>query len=68
MPSHAIGILSLIVLGIAALARYRYGMAGGWSRAYAITAIIALYLNVFVLIAQLFLKAPSLHALVVNRV
>ncbi len=63
MPSHAVGILSLIVLGIAILARYRYGLAGGWRRTYAITAVIALYFNVFVLIAQLFMKVPALKAL-----
>jgi hypothetical protein len=36
---------------------------GGWLRTYVITAVIALYLNVFVLVAQLFLKVPALHAL-----
>jgi hypothetical protein len=63
LPSHAIGILSLIVLAIAIVARYRYGLAGGWRRTYVITAIIALYFNVFVLIAQLFMKVPLLNAL-----
>ena len=63
LPSHGVGILSLIVLAIAILARYRYHLAGGWRRAYVITALIALYLNFFVLIVQLFLKVPALHAL-----
>ena len=63
MPSHGVGIVSLIVLAIALLARYRYGLAGGWRRTYAITAVIAQYLNFFVLIVQLFLKVPALHAL-----
>jgi hypothetical protein len=62
MPSHGVGILSLIVLAIAILARYRYQLAGGWRRTYVITALIALYLNFFVLIAQLFMKVPALHA------
>src|SRR5277367_1276697 len=48
-PGIAIGILSLILLGIAVLARYCYGLAGGWRRTYVITASIALYFNVFVL-------------------
>jgi len=63
LPSHGVGIVSLIVLLIAILARYRFRLAGGWRRTYAITAVIALYLNVFVLIVQLFLKVPSLHEL-----
>jgi hypothetical protein len=38
-------------------------MAGAWRKAYVITAMIALYLNVFVLVAQLFLKVPALKAM-----
>src|SRR5580700_6607105 len=62
LPSHGVGIVSLIVLTIAIVARYRFGLAGGWRRTYAITAVVALYLNVFVLNAQLFLKVPALQA------
>ncbi|MGD0618110.1 MAG: hypothetical protein ABSB67_10680 [Bryobacteraceae bacterium] len=62
-PGQAVGILSLIVLLFAFLAVYRYHLAGGWSRTYAITAVIALYFNVFVLIVQLFRKVPALTAL-----
>ena len=54
LPSHILGILSLITLAIAVFARYRRRLAGGWNRAYAISAVIALYFNVFVLVAQLF--------------
>jgi hypothetical protein len=63
LPSHGVGILSLIVLAIAIPARYRFRLEGGWRRTYAVTAVIALYLNVFVLIVQLFMKVPSLNAL-----
>jgi hypothetical protein len=63
MPGHVLGILSLIVLGIAFLARYRHGMTGGWRRTYVISAVLALYFNVFVLIVQLFEKVPALQAL-----
>jgi len=63
LPSHAVGILSLIVLTIAILARYRYHLSGAWRRTYVVTAVTALYLNVFVLIVQLFLKMPSLKAI-----
>ena len=63
MPSHVIGLLSLAVLTIASLARYRYHQLGGWRRTYVITTVIALYLNVFVLVAQLFQKVPALKSL-----
>jgi hypothetical protein len=63
LPSHVLGILSLPTLAIAIYARYSRRFAGGWSRAYVITAAIAQYLNVFVLIAQAFMKVPALKAL-----
>ena len=63
LPSHAVGIVSLIVLAIAILARYRFRLAAGWRLTYVIAAVIALYLNVFVLIVQLFRKVPSLKAI-----
>jgi hypothetical protein len=63
LPSHGVGIISLILLTFAILARYRYRLAGGWRRTYVITAVIALYLNVFVLIVQLFEKVSALKAL-----
>jgi hypothetical protein len=63
LPSHILGILSLIVLALAFLARYRHGMVGGWRRTYVIAAVVALYFNVFVLIVQLFEKVPALQAL-----
>jgi hypothetical protein len=63
LPSHAVGILSLVVLGIAILARYRFHLAGAWCRTYVITALIALYFNVFVLVAQMFQKIPALKML-----
>jgi hypothetical protein len=63
LPSHIVGIISLAVLALAVPARYALHLAGAWRKVYAITASISLYLNVFVLVAQLFLKVPSLHAL-----
>lgn len=63
MPSHVFGILSLLVLAPCFFARYRRNLAGHWRLVYVITAMIALYLNVFVLIAQSFQKIPALHAL-----
>ena len=63
MPSHAIGIISLVMLAIAIVARYPKQMAGGWRRTYVITAVISLYLNTFVLVAQAFMKVPALKAM-----
>lgn len=63
LPSHAIGIMSLLVLTIAIYALYGKHLAGAWRKTYAINAMIALYFNVFVLIAQLFMKVPALKAL-----
>jgi hypothetical protein len=62
-PGIGVGIVSLIVLAFAILARYRFRLAGGWRRTYAITAVLALYLNVFVLIVQSFEKISALKAL-----
>jgi len=63
LPSHIVGFISLIALALAWIARYRHHLARSWRRTYVITAVIALYLNVFVLVVQLFLKVPSLKAL-----
>jgi hypothetical protein len=62
MPSHGVGIVSLIVLALAIYALYVKRLAGGWRRVYVIDAVIALYLNFFVLIVQLFQKVPALKA------
>lgn len=62
-PSYVVGIVSLIVLAIAIFALYGRGLAGAWRRTYVVSAVLSLYLNVFVLIAQLFMKVPALKAL-----
>lgn len=62
-PAIGVGIISLIVLAIAILARYSRHLAGHWRWIYVVTAITALYLNVFVLIVQSFEKIPGLHVL-----
>ena len=63
LPSHKLGIISLVVLAIAIPARYVFHLAGSWRWIYVVGASMALYLNVFVLIAQLFMKVPALKAL-----
>lgn len=62
-PGIILGVLSMIVLAIAIPARYSFRMAGKWRAIYVVTAVIALYFNCFVLIAQSFMKVPALHAL-----
>ena len=63
LPSHMVGILSLVLLAIACIALYGMKLAGAWRWIYAVTALLSLYLNVFVLVIQGFLKVPALHAL-----
>jgi hypothetical protein len=63
LPSHMVGILSLVLLAIACIALYVMNLAGAWRWIYALTAMAALYLNVFVLVIQSFLKIGPLHAL-----
>ncbi len=63
MPSHAVGIISLVFLVVALVARYAGGLVGGWRVTYVVSAIIALYLNVFVLVVQGFQKVAFLKAL-----
>lgn len=63
LPSHKVGIISLVVLLIAILARYALHLSGAWRTIYVITASIALYLNCFVLVVQSFEKIGPLHML-----
>ena len=63
LPSHVLGIISLVALVIATVARYPLHMAGAWRSTYVVSAVLALYLNVFVLVAQIFMKVPAAHAL-----
>jgi hypothetical protein len=63
LPSHIIGILSLVLLAIACFALYGQKLSGAWRWVYVLTALISLYLNVFVLVIQSFLKIGPLHAL-----
>jgi hypothetical protein len=63
LPSHIFGIISLVVLAIAAGARYSFRLKDSWRWIYVVTALLALYLNTFVLVVQAFLKVPALKAL-----
>jgi hypothetical protein len=63
LPAHIIGGISLVVLAVAILARYKFGLSGAWRWIWVVTASLALYFNVFVLVVQGFLKVPALNAL-----
>jgi hypothetical protein len=63
LPSHILGILSLLILAPAVYGLYVRRLEGAWRGVYVAGAVIGLYFNVFVLIIQSFQKIPSLHAL-----
>ncbi len=63
LPSHIVGVMSLIILAIAILARYGLHLGGAWRRIYVVAAAIALYFNVFVGIVQAFQKVSVLKAI-----
>jgi hypothetical protein len=65
-PPRILGIISLVVLVPALVARYGLGMVGIWRAVFVVTATMTLYFNVFVLITQGFLKVTALHALAPN--
>jgi len=63
LPSHIVGIISLLVLAVAIPARYALHLSGAWRWIYVVCAVIALYLNVFVGIVQAFLKVSALRTI-----
>jgi hypothetical protein len=62
-PAIGVGILSIIVLGLAIYARYSRQLTGAWRKTYVVTSVLALYFNVFVLVVQSFQKIPTLKDL-----
>jgi uncharacterized membrane protein SirB2 len=63
LPSHIVGVISLVVLAIAIYALYSRQLTGSWRWIYVLSAVVALYLNVFVAVVQSFLKVPALNSL-----
>jgi len=63
LPSHGVGILSLIILFAAVLGRYVFNYAGAWRWIYAVGVTLGEFFLIFVLIAQAFAKVNALHAL-----
>jgi len=62
LPSHIVGIISLVMLALATFALYAGRVSGFWRPIYTVTAMLSLYLNVFVLLVQAFMKIPMLRA------
>ncbi|MFY9686589.1 MAG: hypothetical protein WAJ88_12400 [Pseudolabrys sp.] len=62
-PGIVIGLISIVILAMALVALYVQHLGGAWRWIYVTTALVALYLNVFVLIVQSFQKVPALQKL-----
>lgn len=61
LPSHIVAALSLVLLAVALYAYYGKSLDGVWRPVYIVTAMLALWFNVFVLVAQSFLKVALLN-------
>ena len=61
-PATVTAVISLILLSVAAFSRYVRRLARAWRQSYVVSAVIVLYLNVFVLIVQAFQKIAALKA------
>lgn len=62
-PPRVVGTISLVLLAAAVVALCLFRSAGIWRLIYCISALAALYLNVFVAVVQSFQKLPFLNAL-----
>jgi hypothetical protein len=62
-PPRAVGVLSLVLLGLALAALTVFRLAGRWRSIFVVSAVAALYLNVFVAVTQAFQKLAPLQAL-----
>ncbi len=62
-PPRAVGVLSLILLLGAVLGYYAFNLVGIWRLVNVGCAVAPLYLNVFVLVVQGFMKVTFLHDL-----
>ena len=58
-----LGFITLPFLLLAAVAWYTGRLRGAWRVIYVLSAVIVLYLDAFVAVAQSFMKIPALHAL-----
>lgn len=65
-PAIGVGILTTALLAVALVALYVYHLSGRWRTVFVVCSVASLYLNVFVLVVQAFLKVPALNALAPN--
>lgn len=63
LPSHIVGAIALVVLAVTCVALNRFRLREVWRAVYVVGAVTSLWFNVFVLVAQAFLKVPALHEL-----
>jgi hypothetical protein len=63
LPSHIVGIISLVVLAATLAALYGFHLDGPWRWVYVVGALLAFYLNVFVGVVQAFQKLAFLQPL-----
>ena len=63
LPSHIFGVIELFTLGAAIVGRYVYHLMGAWRWIFVVSAVISLYLNVFVLVVHIFLKIQTFNRL-----
>jgi hypothetical protein len=59
LPSHIVGVISLVAI----VALYVYRLTGACRWIYVLSAMVSLYLNVFVGVVQAFIKVPFINAL-----
>jgi hypothetical protein len=60
-PGIIVGCITVIAMGIASYGLYIRRLSGVWCSAFVVGAILSQYLNVFVLLVQLFQKMPVLQ-------
>lgn len=65
-PALGVGIVSTVVLAVCLAAIYGFRLTGRWRAIYVVTAIVAQWLNCFVLVVQAFLKVDALNVLAPN--
>ena len=62
-PSHVFGVVTLVLLALAIAALVVKRLEGRWRTVYVVSAMLTLYLNVVVLIVQMFEKVAPLAEL-----
>jgi membrane-bound metal-dependent hydrolase YbcI (DUF457 family) len=61
--AHYIGLISVVALLVAIVARYVFRLAGIWRPTYAAATVVSVHVLVFFTIGEGFLRIPALNAL-----